>query len=226
MSGERPLTVALGKGRLLEGSLALLESLGFEMTPVRDAVRERRMIAHSPPLRLLLAKDADVPVYVEQGAADLGIAGRDVLRESDVDVLVPVALGDLLPAGRCRLALIAPRAGAARNWRLAPHLIIASKYPGVTRRYIEREGISGQVIGLSGSVELAPASGMADLIVDIVQSGTTLRENDLVELETLLECEACLIVNRASHKLRRREIRPIIDGLERRVAESAGQSPG
>lgn len=221
MSGDPPLTLALGKGRLLEGSLTLFESLGYPMEPVREALRERRMIAAAPPFRVLLAKDADVPVYVEQGAADLGIAGRDVLWESGVDVLVPVALGELLPAGRCRLSLIAPEEGAQRDWRLAPHLVIASKYPVITRQYIEREGISGQVIGLSGNVELAPASGMADLIVDIVQSGTTLRENRLVELETLLDCEACLIVNRAAHKLRRREIRPLINGVERRAAAAA-----
>lgn len=211
--GDVPLTLALGKGRMLEETLRLWESLGYEMEPVRVAMRERKMIAETGAFRVLLAKDGDVPIYVEQGAADIGIAGRDVLRETGANVLVPLALGGLIPASRCRLALISPNGTRERNWRLAHDLTIATKYPSITREYVDRHGLGAQVIGLSGNVELAPACGMADLIVDVVQTGTTLRENDLSEIDTILECEACLIVNRASHKLRPTEIQKLIEQL-------------
>lgn len=209
------LTLALGKGRMFEETLKLWERLGYDMAPVRVAREERKMIAVAPPFRVLLAKDPDVPIYVERGAADLGIAGRDVLWETGANVLVPVMLGALIPASRCRLALIAPDATRRRNWRLVHDLTIATKYPAVAREYVDRMGLGAQVIGLNGNIELAPACGMADLIVDIVQTGTTLRENDLVEIETILACEACLIVNRASQKLRPLELRDIVERLER-----------
>jgi ATP phosphoribosyltransferase len=220
-----PLTIVLGKGRLLDETLALWDRLGFDMEPVRRAQRERKMIAETGSLRVLLAKDADVPTYVEQGAADLGISGRDVLWETQAKVLVPLLMGHLIPSSRCRLSLIAPLETCDHNWRLAHDLTIASKYPNVAREYVDRQGLGARVIGLHGNVELAPASGMADLIVDVVQTGTTLRENALVEIDTVLECEACLIVNRASHKLRPVEIRGLIERMEalERDAEHAPQ---
>jgi ATP phosphoribosyltransferase len=208
------LTLALGKGRMFDDTLELWERLGYDMEPVRLAKADRKMIAIAPPFRVLLAKDPDVPIYVEQGAADLGIAGRDVLWESGVNVLVPLALGALIPASRCRLALISPNSTRDHNWRRAHDLTIATKYPAIARDYVDRMGLGAQVIGLSGNIELAPACGMADLIVDIVQTGTTLRENDLVEIETILECEASLIMNRASQKLRPIEMREIVERLE------------
>ncbi len=213
MSGP-PLTLALGKGRMLEATLALWERLGYGMEAVRVARRERKMIAETDAFRVLLAKDGDVPIYVEQGAADLGIAGRDVLWESGVNVLVPLLLGNLIPSSRCRLSLISPESARERNWRLVHDLTIASKYPNVAREYVDQQGLGAQVIGLSGNIELAPACGMADLIVDIVQTGTTLRENDLVEIDVILQCEACLIVNRAAQKLRPTEIRSLVERLE------------
>jgi ATP phosphoribosyltransferase len=199
---------------MLEQTLQLWEKLGFDMQPVRVAHRERKMIAQAPPFRVLLAKDGDVPIYVEHGAADLGIAGRDVVWETQAKILVPLLLGELIPRSICRLSLIAPKATRSRNWRLVHNLTIASKYPTITRQYVNQEGFGAQVIGLSGNIELAPACGMADLIVDVVQTGITLRENDLVEIDTILECEASLIVNRASHKLRPREIRGLVEQLE------------
>ncbi len=199
---------------MLEPTLALWERLGYPMESVRAAQRDRKMIAEAGLFRVLLAKDGDVPIYVEQGAADIGITGRDVLWESGVDVLVPLLLGALIPASRCRMSLITPRASQERNWRLAHDLTIATKYPNVAREYVDQQGLGAQVIGLSGNIELAPICGMAELIVDIVQTGTTLRENDLVEIDTLLEVEACLIVNRASHKLRPIELRALVEQLE------------
>ncbi|MBA3533345.1 MAG: ATP phosphoribosyltransferase [Ardenticatenales bacterium] len=219
---DRALVLAMGKGRMVEETLRLWEQLGYDMEPVREALRDRKMIAEAGPFRVLLAKDADVPIYVEQGAADLGITGRDVLRETGADVLVPLLLGTLIPSSRCRLALISPRATRDRNWRLAHNLTIATKYPNVTQEYVDQQGLGAQVIGLSGNVELAPACGMADLIVDIVQSGTTLRENDLVELDTILACEATLIVNRASQKLRPLAIRGLVERLEETERHQVG----
>lgn len=216
MRGEALLTLALGKGRMLDQTLGLFEQIGFDMGPVRQAHRERKMIGYSGDnrLRVLLAKDGDVPVYVEHGTADVGIAGRDVLWEQGADVLVPLLLGQAMPSSRCRMVLAAPQPQAARDLRRAHDLRIATKYPNVAREYLLGCGLSAEVLSLSGNIELAPASGLADLIVDIVQTGTTLRENDLVELETLLACEACLIVNRASQKLRSAEIRALVAGLE------------
>lgn len=213
---DRPLVVALGKGRLFADATALFERIGYGMEPVRRALDERKMMTDDETgrLRFLLAKDADVPVYVEHGTADMGIVGRDVLWESDADVLVPLLLGDLIPESRCRLVLAAPRERQDRNLRLAHDLRIATKYPNITRTYLWQQGLSAEVMGLSGNIELAPAAGLADLIVDITQTGTTLRENDLVVLDTILRVEACLIVNRASHKLRPGEIQAIVNALE------------
>lgn len=211
-----PLTLALGKGRLLEQSLALFERMGYDMDSVRQAHRDRKMIGLEGDgrLRVLLAKDPDVPVYVEHGTADVGIAGREVLWERGSDVLVPLLLGALIPESRCRLVLAAPRSLSARNLRRFHDLRIATKYPNIARDYASRQGLSAEVLGLSGQIELAPASGLADAIVDIVQTGTTLRENDLVELDTILPVEACLIVNRAAQKLRPAEIKDLITRLE------------
>ncbi len=216
MPERDPLVVAVGKGRLFEETLRLFERIGYDVEPVRRAVAERRMLAseRTGRLRFLLARDRDVPTYVEHGVADVGIAGRDVLWESGADVLVPLLLGHLMPASRCRLVLAGPRAWQERNLRLAHNLRVATKYPNVAREYVWRRGLSAEVLGLSGNVELAPASGLADLIVDIVQTGTTLRENDLVELETILDVEACLIVNRAAQKLRPNEIQALVEALE------------
>ncbi|MDQ7030196.1 MAG: ATP phosphoribosyltransferase [Ardenticatenia bacterium] len=214
--GNRPLVVAIGKGRLFEESLRLFECMGYDVAPVRRALAERRMLADegTSRLRFLLAKDRDVPIYVEHGVADVGIAGRDVLWESGTDVLVPLLLGHLMPTSRCRLVLAGPRTWQERNLRLAHNLRVATKYPNVAREYVWRRGLSAEVLGLSGNVELAPASGLADLIVDIVQTGTTLRENNLVELETILDVEACLIVNRAAQKLRPNAIQGLLEALE------------
>ncbi|HBY95274.1 MAG: ATP phosphoribosyltransferase [Ardenticatenaceae bacterium] len=213
---DAPLTLALGKGRLLDQSLAVFERLGYDMNPVRQAHRERKMIGLDADghLRALLAKDPDVPVYVEHGTADIGIAGREVLRERGSDVLVPLLLGALLPDSCCRLVLAAPRALTRRNLRRFHDLRIATKYPNIARDYASRQGLSAEILGLSGQIELAPASGLADVIVDIVQTGTTLRENDLVELDTIFSVEACLIVNRAAQKLRPTEIKALVTSME------------
>ncbi len=208
------LTIALPKGRLWPPTQELLARLGYDCTVVGNGTR--RLIAPDPtaPLSYLLVKPADVPTYVQYGAADVGIVGQDVLRESQSDVLEPLNLG----YGRCRLVLAGRPDQRHLNLRLRPHVRIASKYPNLTREHFERRGLSVEVIPLQGSVELAPLVGLADLLVDIVETGRTLRANGLVELEEIARFEATLIANRASQWLKMDAIRALIaairEGLE------------
>ncbi|MBC7315537.1 MAG: ATP phosphoribosyltransferase [Chloroflexi bacterium] len=208
-----PLMVALPKGRMQEEVLALFAAAGFPAAPEEDS---RALIVDdlTGRLRFILAKPADVPTYVEYGAAALGVSGQDVLRESGRDVYEPLGLG----VGKCRLVLAGPPEARRRNLRLASNLRVASKYPRLTRQYLEERGITAEIIPLSGSIELAPALGLADLLVDLVQTGRTLRENGLVELETIMESQATLIVNRAWHKLQFQTIQGIIRQLAAVVA--------
>ena len=145
-----------------------------------------------------------------------------MLRESDRDLYEPLGLG----FARCHLALAGPPQARQRNLRLETGLRVASKYPRLAREYCHGQGISAEIIPLSGSVELAPAVGLADLLVDLVATGRTLRENGLVELETILESQAVLVVNRASHKLRFEAIRQLVDQLAREVARRESQELG
>jgi ATP phosphoribosyltransferase len=208
-----PLTVALPKGRLLDPATGLFRHLGWRCELGNGSRQLLATEAHpddGTALRFLLVKPADVLVYVEYGAADLGIAGQDVLRESGRDVYEPLLLG----FGHCRLALAGTAAQRDRNFRLATGLRVATKYPRLARAYFQERGLSVEVIPLSGSIELAPLVGLADLVVDVVDTGRTLRENGLVELETIAACQAALVVNRVSYRLRLAEIRRLVAGLE------------
>jgi ATP phosphoribosyltransferase len=211
------LTIALPKGRLLEPAAGLFRKLGWRCDLGNGSrqllVTEKNRRDEGRALRFLLVKPSDVPVYVEYGAADLGIVGQDALRESSRDVYEPLQLG----FGHCRLALAGTPAQRERNFRLATGLRVATKYPRQARAYFEERGLSVEVIPLSGSIELAPLVGLADLLIDVVETGRTLRENGLVELETIATCQATLIVNRVSHRLRLAEIRHLIAKLEAEV---------
>jgi ATP phosphoribosyltransferase len=203
------LTVALPKGRMQEHVLDLLESIGYPLPEGALAGRKLVFYDQTETLRFILAKPADVPTYVEHGAADLGVVGLDVLRESNRDLYEPLRLG----FGRCRLVLAGPPQTDTHKLRLLSYLRVATKYPRLTLAYFHQQGISAEIIPLNGSVELAPGVGLADVLVDLVETGSTLRENGLVELETLLESEAVLVVNRASHKLRFKVIQELITRL-------------
>ncbi|NLD43935.1 MAG: ATP phosphoribosyltransferase [Chloroflexi bacterium] len=215
-----PLVVALPKGRMQDDALGLFRAIGYSVDERRIG---RRLIFEdeSGALRFILAKPTDVPIYVEYGAADLGVVGEDTLRESSRSVYEPLALG----FARCHLALAGPPSARERNMRLESSVRVASKYPNLARQYFEGLGISAEVIPLSGSVELGPAVGLADLLVDLVESGRTLRENGLVELETIMESQAVLIVNHASHKMRFAVIQDLVsrlaEELDRRAAAAA-----
>ena len=196
-----PLTLALPKGRLFDPALDLCAAIGFD---VQEARTSRKLIvedrAHG--VRILLLKPVDVLTFVEYGAADLGIVGQDVLREREEEVFEPLAL----PFGYCRLVIAGKPERARTDWRLAPSLRIATKYPQLTRKFFSERGWSAEIIPLNGSVEIGPALGLSDLLVDLVDTGRTLRENGLVEFEELMKSQATLIVNRSSHTLRFDEI--------------------
>lgn len=207
------LTIALPKGRLLPPALDQLERLGYDMSEIRGGTRKLIIENQATRARFLLLKPFDVVTFVEHGAADIGIVGQDVLMEQESDVFEPLAL----PFGYCRIVLAARHERAQTNWRLATSLRIASKYPRITRKFFVERGWSAEIIPLHGSVEIAPALGLSDLLVDIVDTGHTLKENGLVEIETLCQSQAALIVNRASHALRFEEIQDLVGEMKQRM---------
>jgi ATP phosphoribosyltransferase len=202
------LTVALSKGKLLAGSEALFRKAGLPF-PEGEG---RKLVVSLGGLRFLFVKDMDVPTYVEYGVADCGIAGRDVLLEAGSDVYEPVDLG----FGRCRLVLARPRASAGAE--PASTVRVATKYPRVASAYFLERGVSVEVVKLSGSVELAPGLGLADCIVDVVETGRTLDENGLVAVEEVASSSARLIVNRASYHALRQEVSELLETLRRASA--------
>jgi ATP phosphoribosyltransferase len=203
------ITIALPKGRLLAPTQELLLRVGYDATVVGNGTR--KLVARDPiaAARYLLVKPADVPTYVQYGAADAGIVGQDVLREARSDVLEPLTLG----FGHCRLVLAGDPGQRDLNPRLEPHLRIATKYPNLARAHFQQRGISVDIIPLSGSVELAPLVDLADLLVDIVETGSTLRANGLVELEPIAAFEAALVVNRASQWTKSAQIAELVRQL-------------
>lgn len=216
LAADAPITVALPKGRLLEETLRHFTSAGLSA----PADFGRRLVVTSDDglLRYLLAKPADVPTYVEYGAADLGICGLDVLRESARDVYEPM----LLPYGRCRLALAgrAERMASPLRWESQPRVV--TKFPRLAAAFFRERGVNAEIIELSGSVELGPLVGLADLIVDLVDTGHTLHANGLAELRVILHSQAVLIANRAAYRLRAQPIHAILDRLAAAIrAESA-----
>ena len=199
------LTVALSKGKLLSGTRDLFRRAGL---PFPDG-ETRRLVVPLGELRFLFVKDGDVPTYVEYGVADCGIAGRDVLLEAGSDVFEPLDLG----FGRCRLVVARP-AGAVPAAGTST-LRVATKYPKIAAGHFLGRGVPVEVVSLAGSVEIAPGLGLADCIVDVVETGRTLKENGLVEVEDVAHSSARLVVNRASFHAQRAEVRRLVDTLER-----------
>ena len=206
------ITLAVPKGRVQDEAIALFAKAGVDLSPIQDG--SRRLVFELPAagLRVLVVRDADVPTYVEHGAADLGIAGRDVLEERGSDLYEPLDL----KIGACRLAVaepIDPPARAVDDEGRGAHLRYCTKFPNLTRRHLEKSGTVADVIKLSGSVELGPLTGLCDRIVDLVSSGETLRQHRLREIETILEVTSRLVVNRAAWKVRRRPIDALLARL-------------
>ena len=214
-----PLTFALPKGRILEQATPLLEAAGLELRAALAAAGRKLLFDLPGGERVLLVKPTDVPTYVEHGIADFGIAGRDTLLEQDRDLYEPVDLG----IGRCRLAVAAPleRPPHLQELTRGMRLRVATKYPRCALRYYQSRGIQPEIIPLWGSVELGPITGLADQIVDLVESGETLRQNALVELETIFEVSSRLIVNAASLRLKQPAVSRTISELRRAVEARA-----
>jgi ATP phosphoribosyltransferase len=203
------LTVALSKGKLLAGTAHLFRQAGLPF-PEDEG---RRLVVEMDGLRFLFVKDMDVPTYVEYGVADCGVAGRDVLLETGGDVYEPLDLG----FGRCRL-VVARRRDDARDHRRHSTVRVATKYPRVASRHFLERGLSVEVVTLQGSVEIAPGLGLADCIVDVVETGRTLKANGLVQVEDVAESSARLVVNRASYHARRDEVALLLAALREKAS--------
>ncbi|WP_428261679.1 ATP phosphoribosyltransferase [Haliangium sp.] len=199
------------KGRILDEAAALFGRAGYDLAPVFDG--SRRLVYDCGPLRLLILRSSDVPTYVSHGAADVGIAGSDVLDEYGHDLYEPLDLG----IGACRM-IVAERADRPADTRSQIHVCIATKYPRITHRYLADRGQTAEVVKLSGAIELAPLTGLADRIVDITQTGETLRQNGLVVVDTICQVSSRLVVNPAALKLRAERISALIDQLEAALA--------
>jgi ATP phosphoribosyltransferase len=217
---DETLLVAMPKGRMAKLGFALFDQAGIS---IPEAESGRKLIVDSwdRRLRYVLAKPTDVPTYVEYGAADLGICGLDTLRESRRNVYEPL----LLPFGYCHLSLctLADRPETPLRYESQPR--VATKYPQLTMEFFRARGVNAEIIPLNGSVELGPLVGLADLIVDIVETGNTLHANGLVEIRTLLESQAVLIVNRAAYRLKANAVQDLMSKLRAAIATQVNTVP-
>ena len=208
------ITIALSKGRLAEKALDLLEAAGYDVSAGREESRKLILEDEKTGLRFIMAKPADVPTYVEYGAADIGVVGKDTLLEEGRNLYEVIDLG----FGACRMCVCGPVSLKGKLDQI-PNKRVASKYPNITRAYFEgTKKESVEIIKLNGSVELAPLIGLAEVIVDIVESGRTLKENGLDVLEVVADISARVVVNRVSMKMKEAEIVPMLDALRKQVA--------
>jgi len=207
------ITFALAKGRLAEQAFELLEQLGIDCSEPRHPGRQLVLWDKKNNVRFILVKPSDVPTYVDHGVADIGVVGKDTLLESGRPLYEVLDL----TFGKCRLCI----AGYAEQHQSATRATfrVATKYPNVARSYYDAKGQTIEIIELHGSVELGPVISLSDVILDIVESGSTLVANGLTVLETVCECSARLVVNRVSMKTKRDRIREIIDGLADQVTK-------
>ncbi len=215
------LTIALSKGRILEQTLPLLEFAG--LMPVEDVQTTRKLMVDGPDdwagskIRFLIIRAADVCTYVEKGAADLGISGRDLLLESKPHVYEPLDL----KIGKCRLCVCGPKASveAGDSAVKSGRIRVATKYDHLTAQHYLKQGIHADVIHLYGSMELAPLVGLADRIVDVVETGNTLKANGLVEETTLFDISSRLIANPASFVTKKKQVQAVITRLREAVEQ-------
>ncbi len=202
------IKVALPKGRMGDKVYSMFEKIGYGCKQMYEDTRRLVFEADNGEVSYILVKPSDVAIYVERGAADIGVVGRDTMLETSPDVYEILDLG----IGKCRLA-VAGKNGFVDNPNLP--LKVATKYPSVTKRYYAQKGRQIDVIELHGSIELAPIMGMSDVIVDNVETGTTLKENDLAVFETVEHSSARVIANKSSYNLGGEKIREIVNGLEK-----------
>lgn len=212
MNGNAGITIALSKGRIFEETLPLLAAAGI--VPDENPEQSRKLIIGTsrPDVRVVIVRASDVPTYVQYGAADLGIAGKDVLIEhGGAGLYQPLDL----KIARCRMCVATPVGfDYAAAVRRGARLRVATKYIATAREHFAAKGVHVDLIKLYGSMELAPLAGLADAIVDLVSSGGTLKANNLVEVEDIMPISARLIVNQASLKMKRSLLQPVIDAFE------------
>jgi ATP phosphoribosyltransferase len=205
------LRVAVPKGAIYEDAIKALDGAGLPVEVLRE--NGRRLFYRSEETEFIISRPSDVPVFVEYGAADVGIVGKDVLEEQLPNVMELRDLG----TGACRMILAAPEGRAENIRRAISHaevVRVATKFPNTARRYFDTLGRQAEIIELHGSVELAPLVGLAECIVDLSATGTTLRENDLVVLDEISYSTARLIANRGAYRLRHREVAALLDAME------------
>ena len=206
----RPLRFALAQGLLLNDALTALRAIGLDVSGITPG--GRRLVVAGGDIEFVLARPSDIATYVERGAADLAIVGKDVLLESGARVIELVELG----FGACRFVVAAPRDAVERSldeYRHLGTLDVATKYPNVAERHFRTRGIAVEIVKVAGSAEVAPLVGLADWIVDLVATGTTLRANGLAVIEEIASSTARLVANPAAYHLRRPEIAPMAERL-------------
>ena len=212
---DRPFTIALPAGRLASDSLDFFRTAGLASFSIPEGSRELMFLDETGRYRILLVRSQDVPTYVSQGGADAGITGRDVLAERGYDLTIPLELG----FGVCRLSVAAPQSGGA-DLLSRPHLRVATKYPRLAGDWFFRRGLSCEIIKLYGSIEIAPRLGLADCVVDLVSTGSTLKANGLYELEVILHSSALLVVNRSAYALQTGALNTILQKFRTAIGSS------
>lgn len=205
------LTIALPKGKLFSLSAKLLVRVGYTAEDLSDKSRKLIITNEEKKIRFIVSKTSDVPTYVEYGAADIGIIGKDVLLEANKEVYEMLDLG----FGKCHLMMAVPKAEKREKLTDYDHTRVATKYPHIAEQFFGQRGMQMEYIKLNGSIELGPIVGLSESIVDIVETGTTLRENALEEIVHIVDASARLIVNRVSFKLKFDRIHELVEDLRR-----------
>ena len=211
------LILALSKGRIFEDTQPLLQAAGITLTEDPESSRKLIFQTQNPNVKIIIVRASDVPTYVQYGAADFGIAGKDVLQEhGGVGLYQPIDLH----IAKCHLSVAAPKGfDYANAVRKGARLRIATKYVQAAREHFAAKGVHVDLIKLYGSIELAPLVGLSEAIVDLVSTGNTLRANDLVEVEHIADVSSRLVVNQAALKLKRDLLQPILDAFSKASAE-------
>ena len=215
MDDKNFVTVALPKGKLFGLSAELLKKVGWTAEGLHEKSRKLVITNEEARLKFIITKTADVPTYVEYGAADIGIIGKDVILESGKDVYELLDLG----FGKCRLMMAVPKDKRRPRLEDYAHTRVATKFPRIAESFFAAQGMQMEYIKLNGSIELAPIIGMSESIVDIVETGTTLRENNREEIVTIMNATARLIANRVSYKLKFERINSLVDDLVKQLED-------
>ncbi|MEE9614451.1 MAG: ATP phosphoribosyltransferase [Thermodesulfobacteriota bacterium] len=215
------LTIAIPKGRILDEAAAIFTAAGFDVSGARNDDRSLIFEDKKECLKFMVLRAQDVPTYVEYGAADMGVAGKDVLAEQAKELYEPLDLG----IGRCRMVVAEPKELRKRdNPERWTHIRVGTKYPELTLKYFQKRGVQVEIIKLYGSIEVAPILGLSERIVDLVETGETLKQNGLVEVDCIMEVTSRLVCNRASLKTKPKRVKEVIDRLSGAVSGKTGKN--